>query len=254
LYSQVLALTNPIYITATGATFKYHNQPFQFGAQELAGLKIFLASASAGAVNAHAGNCAACHQAPDFSDFAFHNTGVSQVEYDGVHGSGAFLGLFIPTNAQRLANFNAYMPASANHPNASEALRHAADATNPAFADLGMWNVYQNPDMPNPQSNLAGFVCAPGKDCSIDHGLASTIAQFKTPVLRDLGDSAPYFHNGTAVTLQDVVNHYIAMSKLAQSGAMRNAPPEFMNMSFTQDDLAALVAFLQSLTEDYDDS
>ena len=117
-----------------------------------------------------------------------------------------------------------------------------------------MWNVYLNPDIPNPQANLQSFVCAAGKDCSVDQGLASTIAQFKTPVLRDLEDSAPYFHNGSAPTFNDVVNHYIAMSQLARSGAMRNAPPEFANMSLSQDDLAALVAFLQSLTEDYDDT
>jgi cytochrome c peroxidase len=97
-------------------------------------------------------------------------------------------------------------------------------------------------------------VCSAGKDCSIDQGLASTLAQFKTPVLRDLEDSAPYFHNGSAVTFDDVINHYIQMSQLAHSNAMRNAPPEFANMSLSSDDLAALVAFLKSLTEDYDDS
>jgi cytochrome c peroxidase len=253
LYQQVVALTNPIYITPSDGTFQYHAQPYQFGALELQGLKIFLASA-AGAANAHAGNCAACHQAPDFSDFQFHNTGVSQQEYDGAHSSGAFLNLFIPTNAQRLANFDAYLPASPTHPNASEAFRHSADANNPSYADLGLWNIYLNPDILNPQANLASFVCAPGKDCSIDQGLASTIAQFKTPVLRDLGDSAPYFHNGSAITFDDVVNHYIQMSQLARSSAMRNAPPEFANMSLSQDDLAALVAFLKSLTEDYDDA
>ncbi len=253
LAQQVFALQNPIYITPSDGSYKYFTQPYQFGATELQGLKIFLASATTGAMNAHAGNCIACHQAPDFSDFVFHNSGVSQAEYDGVHGQGAFANMPIPNNTQRLANFDAYMPASPNHPNASEAMRHAA-SSNPAYADLGLWNVYLNPDMPNPQANLAGFVCATGKDCSVDQGLPSTIAQFKTPVLRDLEDSAPYFHNGSAVTFNDVINHYITMSQLAHSGAMRNAPPEFANMSLSQDDVAALVAFLQSLTEDYDDS
>jgi cytochrome c peroxidase len=253
LAQQVFALQNPIYITPSDGSYKYFTQPYQFGATELQGLKIFLASATTGATNAHAGNCIACHQAPDFSDFVFHNSGVSQAEYDGVHGQGAFANMPIPNNTQRLANFDAYMPASPNHPNASEAMRHAA-SSNPAYADLGLWNVYLNPDMPNPQANLAGFVCATGKDCSVDQGLPSTIAQFKTPVLRDLEDSAPYFHNGSAVTFNDVINHYITMSQLAHSGAMRNAPPEFANMSLSQDDVAALVAFLQSLTEDYDDS
>ena len=254
LYQQVVARQNPTYITTADGSFKYHNQPYQFGALELQGLKIFLASAAAGATNAHAGNCAACHQAPDFSDFVFHNNGVSQEEYDAVNGSGAFMNLYIPDNATRQASFDTYMPASPNHPNASEVFRHEAMTGNPQFADLGLWNVYLNPDIPNPQTNLKGFVCAPGKDCSVDQGLASTIAQFKTPVLRDLEDSAPYFHNGSAPTFNDVVNHYITMSQLARSGAMRNAPPEFANMSLSQDDVAALVAFLQSLTEDYDDT
>ena len=124
LYQQVVALQNPIYITPADGSFKYHNQPYQFGPLELQGLKIFLSAASAGADNAHAGNCAACHQAPDFSDFVFHNSGVSQEEYDAVNGSGAFMNLNIPDNATRIASFNLYMPASANHPNASEAFRH----------------------------------------------------------------------------------------------------------------------------------
>jgi cytochrome c peroxidase len=71
---------------------------------------------------------------------------------------------------------------------------------------------------------------------------------------RDLEDPAPYFHNGSAPKFNDVVNHYIRMSQLAHANAMRNAPPEFANMSLSQDDLAALVAFLHSPTEDYDDA
>jgi cytochrome c peroxidase len=254
LYNQVVALKNPKYITTADGSFNYHAQPYQFGALELQGLKVFLSSAAAGTTNGHAGNCAACHQAPDFSDFVFHNNGVAQAEYDAVNGSGAFMKLFIPTDAAREANFDAYMPASPAHPDAAETFRHQASASNPAYADLGLWNVYLNPDMPNPQTNLAAFVCASGNDCSADHGLATTIARFKTPVLRDLEDSAPYFHNGTAPKFDDVVNHYIQASQLAHAGLLRNPPPEFTNMSLSQDDLAALVAFLQSLTEDYDDA
>jgi cytochrome c peroxidase len=254
LLKQVLALGNPIYITPKDGTYLYHPFPYQFGALELQGLKIFLSSASDSAANAHAGNCASCHQAPDFSDFVFHNNGVSQEEYDAANGAGAFMNLFVPTDAQRQANFDTYMPVSPIHPNASENFRSAADSAQPMRADLGLWNIYLNPDVPNPQANLKSFVCATGKDCSVDNGLSSTIAQFKTPVLRDLEDSSPYFHNGSATELNDVVNHYIRMSQMARSGAMRNAPPEFRNMSLTQDDLSALVAFLISITEDYDDA
>jgi cytochrome c peroxidase len=254
LYQQLLSLDHPIYITSKDGSFKYHSQPFRFGALELQGLKIFLASAAPGTTNGHAGNCKACHQAPDFSDFVFHNNGVSQQEYELANGTGAFMKLVIPTSAQRLANFEAYMPVSTTHPNASETFRHAAEPGHSLYADLGLWNVYLNPGIPNPQANLKSFVCAAGKDCSVDEGLASTIAQFKTPVLRDLADSSPYFHNGSAATLTDVVNHYVLMSSLASLGQLRNAPTEFVNMSLSQDDVAALVAFLQSLTEDYDDA
>jgi cytochrome c peroxidase len=254
LYKEVLQLTNPIYITPADGSFNYHAQPYQFGALELQGLKIFLASAAVGATGAHAGNCAACHQAPDFSDFVFHNNGVSQQEYDAANGSGMFMQLQIPTLEQRNAEFDAYMPMTPQHPSAIEPFRRAASASNAEFADLGLWNVYLNPDFPNPQPGLEGVVCAPGKDCSVDEGLALTIAEFKTPVLRDLEDSAPYFHNGSALTFNDVIEHYISMSALAHGGQMRNAPLEFAQMSIDQDDVAALVAFLQSLTEDYDDS
>jgi len=255
LLAAVLALSNPTYITTNDGSFAYHKNPYQFGATELAGLKIFLTSATTGGGdNQHAGNCAACHQAPDFTDFVFHNTGITQREYDGIHGDGQFVKLHIPSLTERNASFDLYLPASEAHPNATESFRNEATAANPKYADLGLWNVYLNPDIPTPQANLAKFVCATGKDCSVDSGLASTIAQFKTPILRDLEDSAPYFHNGSAITLNDVIEVYITNSKLAHSGLLRNAPAEFANMSLSEADVTALVAFLQSLTEDYDDA
>jgi hypothetical protein len=255
LLAQVNALTNPIYITPSDGSFKYHNQDWKFGSQELAGLRIFLTIGSAnGGDDQHAGNCAACHQAPDFTDFKFHNNGVSQDEYDTIWGQGAFAALHIPSLAERTADFDAYMPASPAHPNATEPFRRAASASNLNYADLGLWNIYQNPDSPLPQANIKSVICTEGVDCSTDGGLALTIARFKTPTLRDLEDSAPYFHNGSRATFTAVINFYISSSSLAHQGLLRNAPPEFANMHLSQDDVAALAAFLQSLTEDYDDA
>ena len=255
LYKDVLQLSNPVWVTAADGSFKYHNQPFVFGPTELAGLKIFLKAAAAGSDNAqHAGNCAACHTPPDFTDFGFHNNGVSQDEYDSAHGGGAFIALHIPNLEERAANPEVWLPVTPVHPNATETFRRPATASNPNYADLGMWNIYLNPDFPNPQTNLQAFVCAAGKDCSVDQGLASTVALFKTPTLRDLEDSAPYFHNGSRNTFNDVVAFYIQMSALAKSGHVRNAPPEFQNMSIDADDVQSLAAFLASLTEDYDDT
>jgi len=252
LLQIVNGLTNPIWVDGTDGSFKYHPQPFQFGATELTGLKIFLASATDG--SQHAGNCAACHPAPNFSDFAFHNTGATQEEYDNVHGAGAFMNMSIPSLAQRNENFDKYMPATPNHPNATETFRRGAEASHPLYADLGVWNVYLNPDMPNPQASLKALLCGADQDCSVDQGLGKSVAQFKTPTLRDLEDSGPYFHNGSKLRFGDVIQFYINSSQLAREGLLRNPPPEFQNMSISQDDIDALVAFLRSLTEDYDDT
>ena len=84
--------------------------------------------------------------------------------------------LVIPNQNDRLANFDAYLPASANHPNATESFRHAAVAGSPQFADLGVWNVYMNPDIPNPQSQLQALICANVQNCAVDQGLPATIA------------------------------------------------------------------------------
>ena len=107
LPQAVEGLSSPVWVDGTYGSFQYHLFPFQFGATEFAGLKIFLKTASnATDGSQHAGNCAACHQAPNFSDFSFHNTGVSQEEYDGVHGAGAFMNLQVPSLASRSANYD----------------------------------------------------------------------------------------------------------------------------------------------------
>ena len=252
LLQAVNALTNPKFVDSRYGKFQFHQQPFTFGATELQGLKVFLNAAN-GAVDGsqHAGNCVACHRPPNFTDFQFHNTGASQEEYDAANGAGTFMALSVPDLATRSQDYDAYLPASANHPNASERFRHAAVAGSPQYADLGLWNVYENPDIPNPQANLMSIVCANAQNCAVDQGLPATIAQFKTPTLRDLEDSAPYFHNGSKLKFTDVVLFYIQSSQLARQGQLRNPPLEFQGMSISQDDVAALSAFLVSLTEDY---
>jgi hypothetical protein len=255
LYQAVVALTNPIWVDGTYGKFKYHAQPFAFGSPELTGLEIFLKAAS-NAVDGsqHAGNCAACHTPPNFTDFGFHNTGVSQEEYDAANGQGGFMALSVPSVAARSQNYDAYLPVTQTHPNATESFRHPAVAGSPQFADLGLWNVYLNPDIPNPQASLTSVVCARVQNCAVDQGLATTIARFKTPMLRDLEDSAPYFHNGSKLSFGDVIQFYLNSSQIGRQGLLRNAPLEFQNMSISAADLSALVAFLESLTEDYDDT
>jgi len=66
---------------------------------------------------------------------------------------------------------------------------------------------------------------------------------FKTPTLRDVELTAPYFHNGTAVTLKDVVDHY------ARGGDDRsNLSKDVRTLDLGEQDKTDLVAFMKALT------
>lgn len=62
-------------------------------------------------------------------------------------------------------------------------------------------------------------------------GLWGDLGKFKTPTLRALAARAPYFHNGIAATLDDVVRHY----------------ENHFGFIFTDEERADLVAFLNAL-------
>jgi hypothetical protein len=100
------------------------------------------------------GNCVACHSPPDFTDFLFHNTGAAQEEYDSIHGTGLFMALPIPGLCERLTNYDAYLPPTTNHPYAFGTFITPPSLAQPGQVDLGLWNVYANPDFSSPQASL----------------------------------------------------------------------------------------------------
>ena len=66
---------------------------------------------------------------------------------------------------------------------------------------------------------------------------------FKTPGLRDVALTSPYFHDGSAATLRDVVEHY------ARGGEVKtNLSPNFKKAVLSDSEKADLVAFLEALT------
>lgn len=249
-----LVTSNP---NRTDGQFQFHTQPFSFGAQELTGLKIFLAEPAALPASPEEleigkiGNCLSCHAAPNFTDFKAHNTGTTQKEYDEIpgHGNGAFLNLSIPTLATRTVDD---LPATEQHPTAGERFR-AVPAPGTTLTDLGLWNVFANPDMPEPQDKIRNMLCDDEQPCSIAQSelLNRAIARFKTPGLRDLGHSAPFMHTGQFDTLEDVIRFYIEMADLARDGQLRNGATQLQGISLIEEDVVSLVAFLTSLNEDY---
>jgi hypothetical protein len=100
------------------------------------------------------GNCATCHTPPAVSDFIFHNNGAAQEEYDALHGEGTFMALSVPGYSDRQSNYNAYLPPTTNHPFALGTFESPPATNNPNLVDLGLWNVFANPDFPAPQAGL----------------------------------------------------------------------------------------------------
>ncbi len=73
-------------------------------------------------------------------------------------------------------------------------------------------------------------------------GIDSQWSAFKTPSLRNATKSAPYFHNGSAVTIEEA-------TKLMASGGLANAflDPQLADRKLTDKELADLIDFLGAL-------
>lgn len=68
---------------------------------------------------------------------------------------------------------------------------------------------------------------------------------FKTPTLRDISYSAPYFHDGSSHALSDVVEHY------AKGGEVKtNLSPSMEKIELTNADKHDLVMFMQALSSE----
>ncbi len=66
---------------------------------------------------------------------------------------------------------------------------------------------------------------------------------FKTPTLRDIERTPPYFHDGSAKTLMEVMDHYVT------GGAVRtNLSPNIKPLTLNQQEKEDLVAFMLALT------
>ncbi|MFN7988523.1 MAG: hypothetical protein U0529_13690 [Thermoanaerobaculia bacterium] len=251
LRDAVEALSAPAFVTGDDGGFEEHDQEFAFGPGELRGLRIFLREPPTDPrVKAvRVGNCVKCHAPPHFTDFSLHNTGASQDEYDSIHGDGSFARLRVPDLATRAARHEEFLPATREHPNASGRFQAAPAHRYPERADLGAWNVFANPDFPAPQPALRSLLAALGD--TPEAVLPRTIGLFKTPGLRDLGQSAPYLHTGRKREIEDVLDFYREIAAKARQGKVRNASPELSSITLGEDDVAPLAAFLRSLNEDY---
>ena len=75
-------------------------------------------------------------------------------------------------------------------------------------------------------------------------GRQEDIGKFRTPTLRNIAMTAPYMHDGSMATLEDVVQHY-------ERGGLPNPNKSHIVQGFTisQQERQDLIAFLHSLTD-----
>jgi cytochrome c peroxidase len=89
-----------------------------------------------------------------------------------------------------------------------------------------------------------------------DPGLGATVAdpaqngKFKIPTLRNIAVTAPYSHNGAFPTLTDMVSFINDRSAFTPE-VNENIAPNVGNLGLSEADIDDLVAFLNTLTDDY---
>ncbi len=144
------------------------------------------------------GHCSSCHDAPNVGDHSLP------------------LPLDIGTSHSRLASLE-------SDPDIAAALAQLSEPNLPVYLINGCPNPF------NPGEPASLYTSDPGK--ALVTGLCSDLNRIKGPILRGLAARAPYFHNGTAANLQELVRFY----------------NERFRMGLNQDQQSELIAFLNSL-------
>ncbi len=107
--------------------------------------------------------------------------------------------------------------------------------------------------------NLAGVFSNPRPNLGLYQYTKrrADIGRFKAPSLRNIAVTAPYMHDGSILTLEEVLDHYSAGGRTINTGPMAgvghdNAAKDKLIHGFqmTSQNRADLVAFLKSLTDE----
>jgi cytochrome c peroxidase len=98
------------------------------------------------------------------------------------------------------------------------------------FAELGCQACHRPPSFASASYHSVGLPADPARNGG----------RARVPSLRGVAWTAPYFHDGSAATLAEVVRHYAR-------GGGPGASPALTPLMLTDEDVEALVAFLKSL-------
>ena len=152
------------------------------------------------------GGCVSCHKGSNFSDWQFHSTGISQA------------GANLPPEDRGRAD------------GILKVVRDEFNCTS-EWSDHG--------DKANCEvSDLASRIADTGSD-------PTALGAFKTPSLRSVSLSAPYFHTGTLTTLDEVIDLYDRGGDA--SGFVGSVDENIRQLNLTDEEKQQLSAFLRAL-------
>jgi cytochrome c peroxidase len=96
-----------------------------------------------------------------------------------------------------------------------------------SMPDLPVYLINGCPNPFNPGQPESFYTTDPGK--ALISGLCSDFNRGKGPILRGLAARAPYFHNGAAATLDELVNFYNQRFQMNLTGEQKEDLVAFLN-------------------------
>lgn len=113
------------------------------------------------------------------------------------------------------------------------------------FDNTGLYNLDANGSYPEPNTGIFRFT-----------GKPEDMGRFKVPTLRNIALTAPYMHDGSVATLDEVLDHYAAAGRTISSGPHAGVGSDNPHKSqlvtrftLTAQERQALLDFLHALTD-----
>ncbi len=114
------------------------------------------------------------------------------------------------------------------------------------FHNTGLYNIDGEGAYPEPNTGVMSITAEP-----------SDMGRFKAPTLRNIAVTAPYMHDGSIETLDEVLDHYASGGRRIKSGASAGDGSKnphknafLIGFELTKQEREDVIAFLESLTDE----
>jgi len=196
-----------------------------FTQQELLGLQVFQTK----------GKCASCHSGPEMT-----NAAVANVQNEPLERM-----LFPPSGLIKVYD-NGFYNTGVRQTNEDISLGATDPFKNPlSMSDLERQQVCNGGNAPMLPARPAEGIAAGPLDCN---DLINKDGNFKTPSVRGVELTAPFFHNGGQKTLSEVVDFYDRGGDFSNEN-QSDLDPDIEPLGLTPQEKQALIAFMLTTTD-----